>query len=55
VAGISPSQFWSILMVGLGVGLIFIMNYIGKRFVPVAEGSAETTESEAEEEVQDEQ
>jgi len=59
VAGISPSQFWSILMVGLGVGLIFIMNYIGKRFVPVAPVEAETSETEApedaEDEVQDEQ
>lgn len=25
---ISPSQFWSVLMVGLGIGLIFIMNRI---------------------------
>lgn len=55
VSGISPSQFWSILMVGLGVGLIFIMNYIGKRFVPMSEEAAGTTRTEAEEEVQDEQ
>ncbi len=25
---ISPSQFWSILMIGLGVGLIFILDYL---------------------------
>ena len=28
VTGISPSQFWSIPMVLLGVGLIFLMNYL---------------------------
>lgn len=31
VAGISPSQFWSILMVVFGVGLIFLMNYLCAR------------------------
>lgn len=34
---ISPSQFWSILMVGLGVGLYFLMNYIGKKQTAAAE------------------
>lgn len=28
VSGISPSQFWSICMVVLGVGLIFVMKYV---------------------------
>ena len=31
VTGISPSQFWSIPMVLLGVGLIFLLNYLQKR------------------------
>ena len=31
VSFVSPSQFWSILMVVLGVGLIFVMRYIEKR------------------------
>ena len=31
VQGISPSQFWSILMVVLGVGLVFLMNWLLKR------------------------
>lgn len=31
VAGISPSQFWSILMVVFGIGLIFLMNYLCNR------------------------
>ena len=28
VSGISPSQFWSIPMVVLGIGLIFLLNYL---------------------------
>ena len=47
---ITPSQFWSVLMVGLGIGLIFIMKRIGKNFVPVA-----VEEMTSEEEVSDEQ
>lgn len=31
VGVVSPSQFWSILMVGLGIGLIFIMNWLLKK------------------------
>ena len=39
VAGISPSQFWSIPMVVLGVALIFLLNYFQKkRDVEKAEG-----------------
>ena len=39
VTGISPSQFWSIPMVALGIGLIFLMNYLQKkRDVEIAEG-----------------
>lgn len=39
VTGISPSQFWSIPMVLLGIGLIFLMNYLQKkRDIEKAEG-----------------
>ena len=39
VAAISPSQFWSIPMVLLGVGLIFLLNYLQpKRDKEIAEG-----------------
>ena len=39
VAGISPSQFWSILMVVIGVALIFFIKYIQpKRDAEKAEG-----------------
>lgn len=31
VNGFSPSQFWSLLMIALGVGLIFIVRYLEKR------------------------
>ena len=31
VWGISPSQFWSILMVVFGIGLIFFVNYFWKK------------------------
>ena len=31
VAGISPSQFWSILMVVIGIGLIFLMNFLTEK------------------------
>ena len=31
VWGISPSQFWSILMVVIGVGLIFFVNFFWKK------------------------
>lgn len=36
VGGITPSQFWSILMVALGIGLVFIMRYIGSIYTPAA-------------------
>ena len=39
VAGISPSQFWSILMIVIGVALIFFINYFQpKRDAEKAEG-----------------
>ena len=39
VTGISPSQFWSIPMVALGIGLIFLLNYLQpKRDLEIAEG-----------------
>ena len=31
VGGISPSQFWSILMVVIGVGLIFLLKWLFKK------------------------
>lgn len=31
VGGITPSQFWSIMMVVIGIGLIFLMNYFVKK------------------------
>ena len=34
---ITPSQFWSLLMIGLGVGLIFIMKSILKKNAPEEE------------------
>ncbi len=45
---ISPSQFWSILMIGLGVGLIFILNYLREhddRASQSAEKAEETEEA----------
>ncbi len=48
VAGISPSQFWSILMVGLGVGLYFLMEYLVKKNTPAEEEHAEEITEENE-------
>lgn len=31
VAGVSPSQFWSLLMVAMGIGLVFLVNYFSKK------------------------
>ena len=31
VSGITPSQFWSILMIVIGVALVFVMNALAKR------------------------
>lgn len=31
VGGISPSQFWALLMIALGIGLIFLMNALVKK------------------------
>ena len=49
---ITPSQFWAILMVGLGIGVFFIMRHIGKK---EAEFTVEITEEATEQEVSDEQ
>ena len=38
---LSPSQFWSVLMVGIGVGLIFFLRWIQKREVNGVENVAE--------------
>lgn len=47
VGGISPSQFWAILMVVLGIGLIFLMNIlVKKREEELALEGAATTETE---------
>ena len=32
VGGISPSQFWSIIMVVAGVGLIFLVEWLYKKY-----------------------
>ena len=40
---VTPSQFWSLLMIGLGVGLYFVMEKILKKNAP-AEESAEANE-----------
>lgn len=52
VAGISPSQFWSILMVGIGVGIYFYMEYLIKKNTPAAEEIPEE-EATAEEQVEE--
>ncbi len=49
VSGISPSQFWSLLMVVLGIALIFVMNYLAKRPMPIAEESEPADEPAIEE------
>ena len=46
---ITPSQFWSVVMVGLGIGLIFIMKHIGKTYVPFAVTEEDPKETEEEE------
>lgn len=47
VEGITPSQFWSLLMVVLGVALIFVMRYAAKKTVPVTEEAiVQSTENE---------
>lgn len=48
VAGISPSQFWSILLVAAGIGLIFLVNYFSKKraLELAAQAESETNESE---------
>ncbi len=49
--GISPSQFWSILMVGAGVGVYFLMNFfVKKRAVELA--NAPTMQAEETEEIE---
>ena len=32
VGGISPSQFWSIIMVVAGIGLIFLVEWLYKKY-----------------------
>ena len=47
VGGISPSQFWAILMVVIGIGLIFLMNHlVKKREEELALEKAATAETE---------
>ena len=31
VSGITPSQFWSLLMIAAGIGLVFLINYVWKK------------------------
>jgi phosphatidylglycerol:prolipoprotein diacylglycerol transferase len=52
VAGISPSQFWSLLMIVAGVALIFLVNYLWEKReaeLLIGEGAEESTEESAEE------
>ncbi|MBQ7924069.1 MAG: prolipoprotein diacylglyceryl transferase [Clostridia bacterium] len=59
IPGISPSQFWSILMVVLGIGLIFLVEYLWKKrrqtevVEAVASSVEETTETTVEEKSED--
>ncbi len=46
VAGITPSQFWSIIMVILGVALIFLMNYLVKKNAPAEDTPLEETSND---------
>ena len=32
IGGISPSQFWSLLMVAAGVGVFFLVRYLYKKY-----------------------
>lgn len=54
IPGISPSQFWSILMVVLGVGLIFLFNWLEKRKPVIAESVSNEINEETVENTQDE-
>lgn len=45
--GISPSQFWSIVMVAAGIGLIFLMNYMLKLRAKEKEKQAEEDAKQA--------
>lgn len=57
VGFISPSQFWSLLMIVLGVGVFFLVNYFSKKTpaavsaeAPAEDTSAETANEEISEE-----
>ena len=48
VGGISPSQFWSLLMIVVGVGLIFLMNYLVQKRKAELQLQSETVQIESE-------
>lgn len=48
VAGITPSQFWSILMVGAGVGLYFLVRYLYQKNAPPEPQTGEESLKETE-------
>ena len=47
VAGITPSQFWSILMILSGVGLVFLMDYLTEKRAAELAASVNVAEDEA--------
>lgn len=53
VTGFTPSQFWSLLMVAAGIGLIFLVNYFSKKraleLAAVTASEEDKTEESAEE------
>ena len=52
LGGISPSQFWSIIMVIAGVGVYFLLNWLHKkRAAELAEQAAENIQKNTQEEV----
>ncbi len=53
VAGISPSQFWSIGMVALGVALYFVLEYMYKKRAAELQVQADVEETKAEESIEE--
>ena len=49
VAGISPSQFWSILMVVGGVAVFFLLRYLEKKRLAEEQEKGENVETEVKE------
>ena len=51
VSGVTPSQFWSLLMIAAGIGLVFLVNYLSKK--RAEELAAIATEAESKETEED--